>query len=201
MAECADVSQVHMVSAASVGTEAPESDEALAARAAWDSDAVAELYRRYAGPIRRYCALRLRDWWAVEDVTSEIFVKALESLHTTSVSHVRPWLFTIAHHQLTDRYRRRRDEVDLDTTMDLPSMAMGPEETAIGRSDAAMLRWAIDQLKPDQARVVELRLAGLDGPEIREVLQRSRSWVDTTQYRALIALRRLLTTDQPGKGR
>jgi hypothetical protein len=44
--------------------------------------------------------------------------------------------------------------------------------------------------------VIELRLSGLDGPEIRQVLGRSRSWVDTTQYRALISLRRLMNRHQ-----
>ena len=174
----------------------PESDEMLAARAATDSDAFAELYRRYVTPIRRFCGFQLRDWWAVDDVTSEIFTKALESLHKTSVVSVRPWLFTIAHHQITDRYRRRRDEVDFDTTSGLASGAASPEETAVSRSEVDELRRAIAHLKPDQARVIELRLSGLDGPEIRQVLNKSRSWVDTTQYRAMISLRRLLNPDQ-----
>jgi RNA polymerase sigma factor (sigma-70 family) len=173
-----------------------ESDELLAARVATDADAFAELYRRYVTPIRRFCGFQLRDWWAVDDVTSEIFTKALESLRKTSVGSVRPWLFTIAHHQLTDRYRRRRDEVDFDTTAGLASGAASPEETAVFRSEVDELRRAIAQLKPDQARVIELRLSGLDGPEIRQVLHKSRSWVDTTQYRAMISLRRLLNPNQ-----
>jgi RNA polymerase sigma-70 factor (ECF subfamily) len=173
-----------------------ESDESLAARAAEDADAFAELYRRYAGSIRRYCGFQLRDWWAVDDVTSEIFVKALESLHKATVSNVRPWLFTIARHQLTDRSRRRRPEVDIDETIELPSGAPGPEEQAITGIDRDELLRAIARLTPDQAQVIELRLSGLDGPEIRQVLNRSRSWVDTTQYRAVISLRRLMNRDQ-----
>jgi RNA polymerase sigma-70 factor (ECF subfamily) len=173
-----------------------ESDESLAARAARDADAFAELYRRYVGPIRRYCGFQLRDWWAVDDVTSEIFVKALESLHKTSVANVRPWLFTIARHHLADQSRRRRDEVDLGETEEVPSNTPGPEEQAITRLDRDELREAIARLTADQAQVIELRLSGLDGPEIRQVLGRSRSWVDTTQYRALISLRRLMNRHQ-----
>jgi RNA polymerase sigma factor (sigma-70 family) len=169
-----------------------ESDEDLAARAARDADAFAELYRRYAEPIRRYCSLRLSDWWIVEDVTSEIFIQALERLHVTSVSSVRPWLFTIAHHRCTDRYRRPRNEVDLNQGLGELSAATGPEAAAVLNSEIERLRWAIASLKPDQAHVIELRLAGLDGPEIRQVLHRSRAWVDTTQYRALKRLRELL---------
>jgi DNA-directed RNA polymerase specialized sigma24 family protein len=40
---------------------------------------------------------------------------------------------------------------------------------------------------------VELRLAGLTGPEIRQVLGRSRAWVDTTQFRAVQTLRAVMT--------
>jgi RNA polymerase sigma factor (sigma-70 family) len=178
-----------------IGGAGFESDEALAARAAGDADAFAELYRRYAEPIRRYCSLRLRDWWVVEDVTSEIFVQALERLHATSVVNVRPWLFTIAHHRCTDRYRRHRTELDLDQGLGLISDATGPEATAVFNSEVERLRWAIEGLKPDQAHVIELRLCGLDGPEIRQVLHRSRAWVDTTQYRALKRLRELLDVE------
>ena len=177
------------------GQAALESDESLAARAAKDADAFAELYRRYHDPIHRYCGFRLDDRAVVEDVTSEIFVKELEGLHRSSVSSVRPWLFTIAHHQVTDRYRRRRNEVTLDHAALVPSDDDSPEEAVIARSEASALLAAIARLRPDQARVVELRLSGLDGPEIRQVLSRSRSWVDTTQYRALIRLRDLMRAD------
>jgi RNA polymerase sigma-70 factor (ECF subfamily) len=175
-----------------------ESDEALAARAAMDPNAFAELYRRYVDRIRSYCGFRLRDRATVEDVTSEIFVKALESLHKTAVTNVRPWLFTIAHNQVTDRYRRARDEVDLAAAAGLASQAPSPESIAVAGSERDALYAAIALLKPDQARVIELRLSGLDGPEIRSVLNKSRSWVDTTQYRALIQLRQLLV---PGQSR
>lgn len=174
-----------------------ESDEALAARAAADPNAFAELYRRYAESIRRYCGFRLRDRAAIDDVTSEIFVKALESLHKTPVTSVRPWLFAIAHNQVTDRYRRTRDEVDLATASELSSPAPSPESLAVAGTERDALLAAVALLKPDQARVIELRLAGLDGPEIRRVLNKSRSWVDTTQYRALIQLRQLLSPGQP----
>ena len=175
---------------------AVESDEQLATRAATDVDAFAELYRRYAGPVRRYCAFRIRDRSSIEDVTSQVFVQALEGLRTSAVSNVRSWIFTIAHHKIVDMHRRYRETVDIDETTELVSHVPGPEELAILGTDVERLRLAIAQLTPDQMRVTELRLSGLDGPEIRKVLGRSRSWVDTTQYRALIRLRNLMNSGQ-----
>ena len=171
-----------------------EADESLAARAASDPDAFAELYLRYATPIRRYLSLRLGDSTVVDDVTSEVFVKALESLHKTSVKRVRPWLFTIAHHKLTDRYRRQRDEIDLDRRPEIRQALNHPGQKrfAVAKQKSRPCDERFGNLPPAQAHVIELRLAGLDGPEIRQVLNRSRSWVDTTQYRAMINLRSML---------
>ena len=65
----------------------------------------------------------------------------------------------------------------------------------IAADDRRAIRDVLTQLSPEQRRVVELRLAGLTGPEIREVLGRSRAWVDTTQYRAVKRLRAVMAAD------
>jgi len=169
-----------------------EPDEALAARAAADPDAFAEIHRRYVDRIYRYCERRLRSEDGMPDATNQIFLQALEGLHRARVDHLQPWLFTIAHNVVMDRYRGRRNEVDLDAALDVHSGGISPEETAIAHSDVTDLYSALARLTPDQRQVVELRLSGLTGPEIRTVLGRSRSWVDTTQFRALKRLRELL---------
>jgi DNA-directed RNA polymerase specialized sigma24 family protein len=51
---------------------------------------------------------------------------------------------------------------------------------------------ALAQLPEEQRRVVELRLAGMNGPEIALALGRSHDSVRTTQRRALARLRTLL---------
>ena len=170
-----------------------ESDEALAARAATDPAAFAEIHRRYVDRIYRYCVRRLQTEDGIEDATSQIFLQALEGLHRTRVEHVAPWLFSIAHNVVTDRYRARRYDVELDAALERPGGGFSPEETVMARSSVDELRAAIAHLSPDQRRVVELRLSGLTGPEIRKVLGKSRSWVDTTQFRALKRLRQLLS--------
>jgi RNA polymerase sigma factor (sigma-70 family) len=179
--------------AASGPVSTPESDEELAARAATDAMAFAEIHGRYVDPIFRYCRYRLHEPDDVEDATNQIFLLALEGLRKARISRLRPWLFSIAHNVVTDRYRERRSEVDIATAYDLPSRDSSPEEIAISRSGAGDLHAALHHLSHDQRRVVELRLAGLTGPEIREVLGRSRAWVDTTQFRAVQKLRAVMT--------
>jgi RNA polymerase sigma-70 factor, ECF subfamily len=170
-----------------------ETDEELAARAASDSSAFAELHRRYVDRIYRYCGRRLQTDDGIEDATNQIFLQALEGLHRTRVQHVAPWLFSIAHNVVTDRYRNRRSEVDIDAALELASDGRSLEDIVLTQNDVFELRSVMVRLTPDQRRVVELRLAGLTGPEIRQVLGKSRSWVDTTQFRAIKRLRELLT--------
>ncbi|MDF3038732.1 MAG: transcriptional regulator, LuxR family [Thermomicrobiales bacterium] len=58
---------------------------------------------------------------------------------------------------------------------------------------------ALALLPEEQRRIVELRLAGLTGPEVAAALGRSHDSVRTTQRRALARLRTLLgiTPDAP----
>ena len=169
-----------------------ETDEQLAARAATDPLAFAEIHSRYFDLIFRFCDSRLREADDIEDATNQIFLQALEGMRTSRVTNVRSWLFSIAHNVVTDRYRARRSEVDIAAAYDLQSTEKSPEEIALSRSGAGELHAALHYLSADQRRVVELRLAGLTGPEIRQVLGKSRAWVDTTQSRAVQKLRAVM---------
>jgi RNA polymerase sigma-70 factor (ECF subfamily) len=170
-----------------------EPDHVLANRAATDRAAFAELYQRYLSPIYGYCYRRLGSREAAEDATSVIFTRALEALPSLRTTHLRAWLFTIAHHAVVDTYRRQPRTVTIERAEPwLPTIDI--DEPALAGLEADSLYRALDVLTSAQRQVVELRLAGLTGPEIRETLGRSRSWVDTTQFRAIQRLRKVLAT-------
>jgi RNA polymerase sigma-70 factor (ECF subfamily) len=168
-----------------------EPDQVLASSALHDRTAFAQLYQRYLTPIYGYCYRRLGSREAAEDATSLVFTKALEGLSTLRTPDTRAWLFGIAHHVVADSYRRTRRNVALEQAAGLSSPDR-LDEIAQTALDVAALYRALDVLTTDQRRVVELRLAGLTGPEIRQTLGRSRSWVDTTQFRAIQKLRAVL---------
>lgn len=174
-----------------------EPDHVLASRALHDRAAFAELYQRYLTPIYGFCYRRLGSREAAEDATSLVFTKALEGLPTVRTANIRAWLFSIAYHVVADTYRRKRGDVELAQATELSSPDR-LEEIAQTGLDLAALYQALDLLTPDQRQVVELRLAGLTGPEIRQALGRSRSWVDTTQFRAIQKLRAELAPEKEG---
>lgn len=169
-----------------------ESDEILAARAATDPAAFAELYNRYVARIDGYCHQRLHSTDLAEDATHQIFLRALESLRKRPVENVAAWLFTIAHNECVDRYRRHHAQVPIEMAVELAGIDQSPEDEAVARSMATELRELLPLLREDQRRVLELRLAGLSSGEIQTVLGKSRSWVGVTQHRAVTRLRTLM---------
>ena len=94
----------------------------------------------------------------------------------------------------------RRDAVSdrpLDDAFGLPDPGPSPDELAAEAERRHSVAWALTQLPEEQRRVVELRLAGLTGPEVAATLGRSHDSVRTTQRRALARLRILLGIASP----
>ncbi|MGC4192818.1 MAG: sigma-70 family RNA polymerase sigma factor [Thermomicrobiales bacterium] len=177
-----------------------EPDALLAARVATDPAAFAELYRRYVVRIDQYCSVRLRNETLAQDVTSQVFLKALEGLRRKPVAHVAPWLFTIAHNEVVNCFRQHAGHMPIEDAGPLASTDLSPEEHALLQDESADLRTLLQYLSPDQQRIVELRIAGLTAQEIQDVLGRSRSWVGTTQHRALRRLRGLIEASRMKEG-
>ena len=170
-----------------------DDDAELVAQAQRDRQAFVPLYARYAVPVYRYCYRRLGSHEAAEDATSQTFTKALAGLPRFREGSFRGWLFAIAHNVVTDVHRRRRPDVALDAAATLADEAPTPEEQALVTAADRSVQSLLGRLPPDQRRVVELRLAGLTGPEIARVLGRRPEAVKSSQFRAYARLRRLLS--------
>lgn len=178
-------------------TKAADDDALLVARAQADPSAFAPLYDRYIDAVYRYCERRLGHRAAAEDATSIIFTRAFVNLPQFRARSFRGWLFTIAHHVVADEYRRVRLVSPLEAAGRTADPAPTPEEMTIDAEAAESVRVLLACLSPDQRQVVELRLAGLTGEEIVQVLGRSRGAVDALAYRAMTRLRELVAERTP----
>jgi RNA polymerase sigma-70 factor, ECF subfamily len=167
-------------------------DAELVAAAVADPRAFAALYARYLDPVHRYCYRRLGSREAAEDATSLIFMKALAAFPRFHDASFRAWLFTIAHHVVTDRYRAARPEQPLDEALEFADAAPSPEDLALAAETRHDLQALLARLPEHQRRVIELRLAGLSGTEIARVLDRSPNAVAVTHSRAMARLRAML---------
>jgi RNA polymerase sigma-70 factor (ECF subfamily) len=171
-------------------------DEALVRLAQERRSAFGPLYRKYAAAIYRYALRLLRSPAMAEDATSATFMRALSALprFDPESGTFRAWLFAIAHNAIVDqiRDRDRRQAQPLETVEEIESALPSPESSAIDRELARTVDAALAHMTTEQRSVVELRLAGLTGPEIAAVLSITHGAVRAAQRRALLRLRELL---------
>lgn len=159
-----------------------------------DQDRFRALYDQNVRSIYQYCYRRLPTIEDAEDATSLIFAKAMSSLSRQhDDAALRSWLFSIAHNVVADHYRSRRVTVDLASVESHRGLVESPESQALAADE---LRTLLNHLPEEQARILELRLAGLNGPEIARVLGKSHSAVKVAQFRAYSRLRQLLESTQ-----
>jgi RNA polymerase sigma-70 factor (ECF subfamily) len=157
--------------------------------AAW-----AEIYRRHSGQVYSYIYFRLGDQHTAEDLTADVFVKALAGIkgYTWRGTPLLAWLYRIAHNVTAD-YRkaaRQRDQrqvsgdaVDVQDRLD-----------QIGQLDTRRdMLSAIRSLTEEQQQVVILRFyLRMSNAEVASVMGKQEGAVKALQTRGLRSLRRLL---------
>lgn len=153
-------------------------------------------YRDHRGSVYRYVRFRVATREAAEDVTSEVFMKALRSLHRYDPTRAAPrtWLLRIARNAVTDHLRalKRRGSlhVSLDRIPDLVADIPSQEERVVrGERIQTLLNGAQTLRKSDQ-EILSLRYgAGLDNGEIAAHLNISNNAVAVRLHRALKRLK------------
>ena len=111
------------------------------------------LYDRYFPQIYRFAYSRVRDQSLAEDVTSEVFFKALKNInrYTYGGHPFYSWLYQIAVNAIADRYRTLRPAQPLEDFHDLSVAGPAIEEQAAQRDEVRRI-WAIVEELPSQQR-------------------------------------------------
>lgn len=176
-----------------------------------DTDAFAILHRRYYGRVYRLALVRCRSAQDAEDVASETFVRAIAHLagYRFQGDSLFPWLSRIAANLIADMGRRQRgatfvslDGADINEGVrslieGLKSDSPDPQALAERQEVQALVRAAIRGLPPDQADAILLRFVGdLPLKEIAAAMNRTEGAIKSLLHRALIGLRRSLTTGE-----
>ncbi len=171
-------------------TPLAEADERLLIEAAQkDPRRFAELYEANFERVYAYVARRVRDRAAAEDVTADVFHRALANLARFEWRGVpfAAWLYRIAANAIADRGKRAARE----SSGPGPDLATDPPEPSIEESErrAALYRW-VRELPEEQRRVLVRRFA--EERSVREIageLGRTEGAVKQLQFRALETLR------------
>ena len=157
--------------------------------------AIGELYRSHVDVIYRYIWARVRDDSVTEDLTAQVFLKALEGLpsYKPTGKPFLAWLYRIAYARIVDHWRKqnRRVEVPLEDT--LPAPDARPGEFLEAEADWATAIDLVAQLTDDQQDVVILRFIGeMSLADVAETVGKTVGATKAIQYRALATLARLL---------
>jgi len=162
----------------------------------------ADVYENYFELVYAYVARRARNRDEAEDLTGEVFRKALASLPRFKWrgAPFAAWLFRIASNMIADRSKRVAKEVPFDElgaterrgiTQVSKGADTSQQKDLEDSERRALLFQLVDELAEDQGRVLVMRFA--EEKSIREIagaLGRSEGAVKQLQFRALENLRK-----------
>ena len=151
-------------------------EQALVDQAAVEPSAFAAIYDHYFPRVYNYARYRVRDAQAAEDITSQVFERALSkigSFHPEQGAFAN-WLFAIARNAVRDHYRskRRWRWLPFDLLDDQRSQDPQPEEVSVQDETWARVLSAVAQLGERERDLVALKfgaqltnreIAGLTG--------------------------------------
>ena len=160
----------------------------------YDPGAFGEIYERYYNGVYKYIYYRVGEQVLAEDLTMEVFVKAMEAIDgfTFRGAPFSAWLYRIASNLVIDHFRRQ------------PAVSVSLEERLVAVAEPARhhmetefthqaLRRALGELTDEQQQVIILKFVdGLSNIEVAQVLGKSEGAIKSLQHRALSALGRVL---------
>lgn len=165
-----------------------QADERLSVEAAQKDPArFGDLYELHFELVYAFVSRRVGSRDVAEDLTSEVFQKALSNLHRFEWRGVpfRAWLLKIATNAITDQAKRSERELSFEDPLEISAKPRMEQA-----QDLARLFRLVNELPEDQRNVVVMRFA--EEKSIREAAQqlgRSEGAVKQLQFRALENLR------------
>jgi RNA polymerase sigma-70 factor (ECF subfamily) len=170
-----------------------DDDRALEGLLDLDQQAIGAIYDKYFTEIYRYVLYRIGDTTLAEDISSDVFVRLLESIQSgrPPQTNLKGWLIGTASHIVTDhlrkKYRRPEEEISESLPDRGPSIAAEVDQ----REQNRMVNDAYAQLTPEQQHVLALRFGqGYSLEETAAFMNKNVNAVKALQFRALAALQR-----------
>lgn len=157
-------------------------------------EAFEEMYDTYMPKVFRYVSYRLGNASIAEDITSDVFEKALKHFDSYKQEKASPstWLMTIARNTVTDHFRKEgrvqvvREEDAPDEVSEEPDV----NERLERLEEVRQLRLCLAGLPQLDQDIISLKFgAGMNNREIARTLKVSESNVGTRLFRAVRRLR------------
>jgi RNA polymerase sigma-70 factor (ECF subfamily) len=165
-----------------------------------EGEAFAQLYEEHFDRIYRYVYLKVGNQAEAEDLTQDVFVKALEAIGSYKWRNLPfvAWLFRIAHNQVID-YLRKQGKVEKVALEDDITLVSGSNPALMAERELEIegLINKIKKLSPAQREVILLRFGSeLSVAEAAKVLGKNEGTVKALQYNGIAALKKMLLVDK-----
>lgn len=173
----------------SISTLKQSTDEALMHEVAGGNlDAMTLIFERYHLRIFNFLFQMTRDKAVAEDLTQNVFYKAMRYRTSYKGGVFASWIFKIARNLFKDHYHKQKMHM---TNVAVESIAQdfGVSE-AESTEKTAHLYGALNRLKPEEKELIVMnRLQGMRYDQIAEIIQSSEGAVKVKVHRILKKLR------------
>ena len=160
-----------------------------------------ELYARYVNILYATALKFVREESDAQDVVQDVFIQVWDKAKMYDPSKGKPltWVLTLVRNRSIDRIRaiqrraRLRDEFEAETVTDESAWARESLSRVEAGEQGRTLRAAVNQLSPQQRKVIELAyFGGLTQIEIAEKLGEPLGTVKARARRGLLELKELI---------
>lgn len=167
-----------------------------------DKNKITQIYRENVDRVYKYTLIKLGNRAEAEDITSEVFVKALEKGNLAEIEYPTAWLITFARNLIFDHYKKTSkkanvgEEVFSQIVYDEASL----ENTLIDAEQAELIKRELDQMNTYEQEVITMKIWNdMKFREIAEVVKKNESAVKLTYYRGLEKIKERLEYKPAGK--
>jgi RNA polymerase sigma-70 factor (ECF subfamily) len=173
-----------------------EIDAILVEAAKHDPEAFGQLYDRYFNQIYRFVYSRVQDQTAAEDITSEVFMKALKNLdrYKHRGYPFSAWLYQIAVNAIADTFRSQKPVIDIEEAYGLHDSQQHPEDEVLYKDEIERIWQAVEKLPHTQKVAIVLKFQeDLKIEEIAKIMDKTPGAVKLLIHRGLERVRQHLS--------
>ncbi|OGF23831.1 hypothetical protein A3H66_03520 [Candidatus Falkowbacteria bacterium RIFCSPLOWO2_02_FULL_45_21] len=169
-----------------------------------DKEAFIKAYDLYVDQLYRFIYFKVGNREEAEDLSSSVFLKTWNYILEKKLENpntLKALLYKIARNLIIDHYRKTkgRESVSLDNENGIKIIdeKQNPNYGLELKADLLVLETKLPKLKDEYREVIILRFFNeLSIKEIAEILDKSKGNVRVLTYRALNALKELLSQDE-----
>lgn len=157
-----------------------------------DLDAFGELYEMYVNKIYDFIYFRTSHRETAEDLTSLVFIKALEKIKDFNIElgYFSAWIYRIARNSIIDHYRTKKVNENIDDHSEIKDSTDLEYEIDI-KCSIDTVKKHINKLNKEQKDIIVMRVwDGLSYEEISKIIGKSEANCKVILSRALTAIRK-----------